>query len=90
LFKSAEPRTNQLNKAVDYKNLQKNHNIASEEIVKAGYKPVDTASRAEAHANTMKKIRKEEIESKIGNNFRINLNPVADKIDEFVAKQKTA
>lgn len=90
LFKSAEPRTNQLNKAVDYKNLQKNHNIAAEEIVKAWYKPVDTASRAEAHANTMKKIRKEEIESKIGNNFRINLNPVADKIDEFVAKQKTA
>ena len=90
LFKSAEPRTNQLNKAVDYKNLQKNHNIASEEIVKAWYKPVDTASRAEAHANTMKKIRKEEIESKIWNNFRINLNPVADKIDEFVSKQKTA
>lgn len=90
LFKSAEPRTNQLNKSVDYKNLQKNHNIAAEEIVKAGYKPVDTASRAEAHANTMKKIRKEEIESKIGSNFRINLNPVADKIDEFVAKQKTA
>jgi len=90
LFKAQEPRTNQLNKSVDYKNLRANSDIANAEIVKAWYKPTDTASRADAHANTMKKIRKEEIESKIGTEYQVDLNPVADAIDDFIAKQKTA
>ena len=56
LFKAQEPRTNLLNKAVDFKKLRKNSDIANQEIIKAGYIPVDTSSRALAHANTMQKV----------------------------------
>ena len=54
LFKAQEPRLNQLNKSIDYKKLRENSDIANIEILKAWYKPVDTATRAEAHYNTMK------------------------------------
>lgn len=90
LFKAQEPRLNQLNKQVDYKKLRENSDIANDEIVKAWYKPVDTETRAAAHKATMDKIRKEEIESKIWDQYNIDLKPVADKIDEFVANAERA
>lgn len=90
LFKAQEPRLNQLNKQVDYKKLRENSDIANQEIVKAWYKPVDTETRAAAHKATMDKIRKEEIESKIWDQYNIDLKPVADKIDEFVANAERA
>jgi len=38
----------------------------------------------------MQKIWDNEIKARIGNEFDIDLNNVADKIDEFVAKQTDA
>jgi len=90
LFKAQEPRLNQLNKQVDYKKMRENSDIANQEIVNAWYKPTDTTTRAEAHKATMDKIWKEEIESKIWWMWNIDLTPVADKIDEFVAKAERA
>jgi len=90
LFKAQEARTWQLNKSIDWKNLRKQSDMANEEIVRYWYKPTDTATRAEAHANTMQKIWDNEIKARIGNEFDIDLNNVADKIDEFVAKQTDA
>lgn len=90
LFKAQEPRTWQLNKSIDRKNLRKQSDIANEEIVRYWYKPVDTATRAEAHANTMQQIRDKEIKARIGTEFDIDLNNVADKMDEFIAKQADA
>ena len=90
LFKAQEARTGQLNKSIDWKNLRKQSDMANEEIVRYWYKPTDTATRAEAHANTMQKIWDNEIKARIGNEFDIDLNNVADKIDEFVAKQADA
>jgi len=90
LFKAQEARTGQLNKSIDWKNLRKQSDMANEEIVRYWYKPTDTATRAEAHANTMQKIWDNEIKARIGNEFDIDLNNVADKIDEFVAKQTDA
>lgn len=90
LFKAQEPRLNQLNKSIDYKKLRENSDIANIEILKAWYKPVDTATRAEAHYNTMKNIWNDEIASKIGKQYDIDLNPIADEIDAFVKEQKSA
>lgn len=90
LFKAQEARTGQLNKSIDWKNLRKQSDMANEEIVRYWYKPTDTATRAEAHANTMQKIWDNEIKARIGNEFDIDLNSVADKIDDFIAKQEDA
>ena len=90
LFQAQEPRLWQLNKSIDYKKLRENSDIANTEIVNAWYKPTDTASRAEAHANTMQKIWDNEIKARIGTEYDIDLNSVADVIDDFVAKQSDA
>lgn len=90
LFQAQEPRLWQLNKSIDYKKLRENSDIANTEIVNAWYKPTDTASRAEAHANTMQNIWDNEIKARIGTEYDIDLNSVADVIDDFVAKQSDA
>lgn len=83
LFQAQEPRTNQLNKSVDYGKLKENSAIANEEIIKQWYKPTDTTSRATAHAETMQKIRNNEIKAKVGKGFDIDLNPIADAIEQY-------
>lgn len=90
LFKAQEPRLGQLNKSIDYKKLREKSDIANTEIVNAWYKPTDTASRAEAHANTMQQIWDNEIKARIGTEFDIDLNSVADEIDNFIARQEDA